>query len=436
MSPRRSLLTVMILSLALSVVAPSIVMIAGRQDQPTGLGSYHGIPTRWYSSQSDNGSDCVGVKEDSIGLDFLNIERCLRSLGTGLRLYREDCPCDPFHRPYTYPPLMTLFFSWVFLMPTQAALGLWTLAVFCAIGALAYFWLGYWGTGVSSPERILTALLVTLSYPALFQYERGNHDVPVLFMAGLACGALTRARWFFAGLILAVAGMFKIYPLLLLLTLILAAALLIFDSGVRAAARAAFLRLSAGAVVGTVACVAPFYQGYVYYFSKTLPLLSRLVLTRPDNVHSHSLPAALGQWGLLLWMALWGAGGVVLCKTLHRHLSAGPSRATAAADRDMALIFVYLLGLTVYLAKTSYDYNLILWIPFFACYLSGGRENCSVWERLGVVLLGSGCFLVRWLQPVFAPDLPFSVYLALQVLGLIAWTAGAVLGPTDRRQAA
>ena len=389
------------LAVILAISALLAIRAPGAPDRDRVFGMDFGIPTQWYGSPSDFRPDCVGVPENSIGLDFLNIDRCLKSLGTETALYKRDCPCDPFRRPYTYPPLMTFLFLWVFWVSTAVSVKIWTTAVLTLILLNVYLWLGFWKADISVPRRLAACVLLTFSYPSLFSYQRGQQDVWLLFLMAACAVFLKHQRWFWLGAALAAAGLLKIYPAPLFVSLGL---VFIFLPAARS--------FWAGGAVALALGVGLFFETTLYYVQHTLPLLSHLAFTKPNNVHSHSLTVALGGWGVACFALLWAAGMVILWQALKKK------------SADALPAFLFLAGLSVYLPRTSYDYNLILWIPVFAGYLSGREKTVDVIEWAGVTLLALGVFLPRWLQNLVWPDCPQSVFLWLQLGGMALWAGG------------
>ena len=236
------------------------------------FGMDFGIPTKWYGSPSDMRPDCAGVPENSIGLDFLNIDSCLRSLGTGPELYMRDCPCDPFRRPYTYPPLMTFLFSWVLWVSTPTAVKIWTSLVFALVFLNAYLLCGFWRPDVSPRRRALVSLLLTFSYPSVFSYQRGNHDVLVLSLLTAGAFLFREKHWFRLGALLALAGLLKIYPAPLFVSMAFVLGILAAAPATRKEFLPAAKSFLLGGAVTLAAGVGVFFDTTVYYLRHMLPL--------------------------------------------------------------------------------------------------------------------------------------------------------------------
>ncbi|MEI8345603.1 MAG: glycosyltransferase family 87 protein, partial [Candidatus Omnitrophota bacterium] len=419
----RSVVAVLLLCLACALAQPLAVNNSSGPGPGERFEVLFGVPVQWYKSPFDPRPAHMALPENSRGLDFLNVDCCMRCRGTGKDIYRQSgCPGDPFGRPYTYPPLLTCLFYWIFLLNTAQAAALWSWAVLGLIFANACFWFyakgfrpGGENGGLILKRPFLLALLFTASYPSIFAFERGNHDVWVLlFVSGLAW-CLARQRWLAAGLTASLAALVKVYPFLLLIPLIAfcAAALLLWLGFRKTVLLDAGFKMLLGAGLGLAAGIGVFYEPTVEYATRMLPMLAKLKLTDPANLFSHSLPAAFGSAGTLGFACLWGVGTFALVLFLVRWIL----NSEKGGRGNVALAFSYLGALMVYLANTSYDYNLIMLIPLLACWMSHPRTHQDPLATTGILLLLLGAALPRWIQPACAGSLKFSFYLALQCAG-------------------
>jgi len=172
---RNLAILVLVSSLFLILARPAIMTIMDRKDLGFNLNLDYGFSMDWYKDRWDKRPLRMALPEDSIGLDYLNIDSCLRSNGLRPEIYEWNCVGDPFARPYTYPPLLTIAFLWILLFPTKVALGLWCVAVLVLIFANAYFWavfgkkcLAGQGFSFSFNRGLVFAALFTMSYPSVF----------------------------------------------------------------------------------------------------------------------------------------------------------------------------------------------------------------------------------------------------------------------------
>lgn len=155
---------------------------------------------------------------DTLGLDFFHNYKAVNFWLSGGNPY-----VDTFGDSrgfYAYPPIVLSLYSWCGFFSLRAATLIWTVAIAAIL---------VWGTYVTlrlknSRIAVLPFALILWSTPTVFAMERGNGDALVL--AGiLAAVALFRIRSRLLsdggiGLIFAVASWVKIYPLVLLFSLL------------------------------------------------------------------------------------------------------------------------------------------------------------------------------------------------------------------------
>jgi hypothetical protein len=302
-------------------------------------------------------------------------------------------PYQGYHKgteelPYDHPPLVLALFSWCGLLSHQAAVLVWlsALALIAVLGGVAC-WRHRARLGLTNVPLPFILAAVLLSYPVLFEMERGNWNMLALLLIVLGAWALrssTLGGDYLAGLCLAVAAWIKVYPGLLLLGLL---ALRRW--------RAATVCVAAGLAIGLVNVTGalefaaniresairstPDLHGGFFTCSHTLSgcwnlFCSHLGLSWPANV-----PGAAG-WGIVvLPQVLW------------------VSRRVRLAADGARLIYPYLLWLTAaatFLPAIANDYNL-----FFLLLAA-----LAVWDRrdpvLVHVLMAS---VVLWWQPLALP---------------------------------
>jgi hypothetical protein len=297
---------------------------------------------------------------------------------------------------YDHPPLVLALFSWSGLLPHQTAFLVWlsALALIATLGGVAC-WRHRAFLGVSKVPLPFVLAAVLLSYPVLFEMERGNWNLLVLLLVVAAAWALRSSSLggdYLAGLCIGVAAWIKIYPGLLLLGLL---ALRRW--------RAATVCIAAGLAIALVSG-----PGVLAFAENIRDSASR---GTPDQVggffaSSHTLA---GCWGLLCshfglsWPARApGAVGwavVVLPQVLwvSRRVRQACSGSGGHFHNAPRLLYPYLLWLTAaatFLPAIANDYNL-----FFLLLAA-----LAVWDRRDPVIVHVlMATVVLWWQPVALP---------------------------------
>jgi hypothetical protein len=325
--------------------------------------------------------------------------------------YLDYCRNGSPGAKYDHPPLVLPLFAWCNLLPRRAAVLLW-LVVQAGIAILAG--VACWRTrrelGSSRVPLPLVLAAVLLSFPVLFEMERGNWNSLVLLLLLLAARSLrgrTLAADLAAGLCIGLAAWIKMYPGLLFLALL------------------ALRRWRAAAVCGTVGLLiglaslpyalqfrtnieescAPmivFCKGaYVTWYHSLSASWPRVCADVHCAGLARRLPGTVGWALLVLPMAF------VVSYRVAR--AADPSR----------LLYPYFLWLTAaatYLPLIANDYNL-LFLPLAALAVWDRRDRVAVHVVMAAVLI--------WWQPFALPVSPqFLFYCKLVGLGVVAVSLG------------
>jgi hypothetical protein len=308
---------------------------------------------------------------------------------------------------FDHPPLVLPLFAWCNLLPRRAALLLW-LAVQTGIAVLAGVacWRSRRELGSSRIPRPLVLAAVLLSFPVLFEMERGNWNSLVLLLLLLAArslGGRTLAADLTAGLCIGLATWIKMYPGLLFFALL------------------AMRRWRAAAVCGGVGLLIGLASlEYALQFATNIKesCVQTKVFCKDEYLTwHHSLSAS---WPRVCadmhcaWLArrLSGTAGWAL---LVLPMAFVVSYRMARAVDPSRLLYPYFLWLTAaatYLPLIANDYNL-LFLPLAALAVWDRRDRVAVHVLMGAVLI--------WWQPIALPVSPqFLFYCKLVSLGVVA----------------
>jgi hypothetical protein len=339
-----------------------------------------------------------------LGCDF-DINYCTTHIWmAGGDPYR--CIITGFPYKYEHPPLVLLLFSWCTLIPHNIAGILW-FSVQAVVFSLAV--LACWRSRneldlFPIPLPLLLAAIL-LSFPVLFEMERGNWNVLVLLFLILSAAALRgRSLWcdILAGAFAGLAAWIKIYPALFLLGLL---ALRRW----RAAGffAAAVLVIGLADVRGTMAfaenikesakSITPDFEGSFIPWSHTV---SGSWLLFCGNIHQkwlEHLPKTVG-WGLLvfplvLWVSYWIAKVPNPSRLLYPY-------------------FLWLIASATYLPPIANDYSLFF-LPLAALAVWDRRDKVFVHVLMVLMLI--------WWQPIWPPlSGKFYHYAKLLSLGSVA----------------
>jgi hypothetical protein len=320
---------------------------------------------------------------------------------------------DPYQRlakgiafKYEYPPLVLLLFSWCVLMPHDIAVILWV-GVQTVVFSLAVFicWRNRNELNLSNIPLPLLLAAILFSFPVLFEMERGNLNMLVLFFLLLTVRALhgrSLSSDLLTGSFAGIAAWIKVYPALFLFGLLalrrwraagffVAVVLLIGLADVRGTmAFAENIQESARRAT-------PDIDGSFILWSHTVSG-SWLLFCR--NIHLNwleHLPGTVG-WALLvfplvLWVSYWIAKVPDPSRLLYPY-------------------FLWLAASATYLPPIANDYSLFF-LPLAAL---------AVWDRRDKVFIHVlMAFMLIWWQPIWLPvSSKFLYYCKLVSLGSAA----------------
>jgi hypothetical protein len=319
-----------------------------------------------------------------LGLDFLHNYRAARFWLDGGDPYHAYFG-DPAGRKLCYPPIVLPFFAWCKLLPPRQALTVWTvaLAVIAGAGVVAACRtrreLGLWQVPL---PFALAAILV--SAPMMYAMERGNFDLLILWLVLFAAWALqarTLARDLGAGSALALAACFKLYPALLV------ASLLPLRRG----------RAFACAGLATVGFASFQAQNHPVFIAN-LKELARLNSPEHWKVISPTNHSITGNWRLL-WpgtklKALAKVPPAVAAAALVGPLLLLVGYRVYRCPDPRRLVYPYLLwtaSVATFIPSVANDYNLFF-LPLAAL---------AVWDRRDPVIIHlTLALMVIWAEPI------------------------------------
>ncbi len=416
-------LGILLASAALAIIQPAVVPLTGGTSMDRALGATYGIQSlRWVQIQVPMEKAIPGVgaqffKLPAIGLDFVSMDIYLRCAGPGIKVYQNTCSGDPLKRAFLYPPLMAYLFAWTPLVPQLTAIGIWSVAVLAGIFLAVWFLasrIRVPSAGAVSP--VVLALAAAAAYPSVFAFDRGNNDVWVLLLYAAAVGAFVKDRFFWVGLLVSLSVMVKLYPAPLAGACLMAALASLAVDRRRAAV------WIGGLAAGVLLVAIPLFENYRYLILEHFPKFTERDII-PGSALDHSLKIAYGYPGLVLGVLLWAAAVLVWCRA-----ASGRDRASGRRGRAL-MCFCYLAALCTYFVPRteSFDYNLITAFPLLVClaYTAVRPGRAGWWFKCGTLLWTAGIALPRWINAsVFGfPERSFSVFLVMQVAGLICLAA-------------
>jgi hypothetical protein len=301
---------------------------------------------------------------------------------------------DAVDRPMRYPPLLYWSFAWTRLFPFPVALKIWT--VFILAGTYVGVTLFLSREALSQRRVQVWIGLLFAQFPALYAIERGNNDVWIVLLWGLACFAFTRGRPLASGVFAGLAVAAKVYPLFAVLIVVVA---LLED-------RRTLMRFATGVASAGAAAALLFLPSTISYVSVLREFAGEF--PRP-SVQSHGLPAFFSPLGVAF------LGGTLL-------LSWAGVAFRLRRSGNFDLLFAGALSIATFFSTTSNDYNLITTYPLMAVLFVRSLEPATWLMRASLVVLMIG---------MFAPRIYFfgggeHQRVALLILGLVIAAAAAL----------
>jgi hypothetical protein len=218
----------------------------GRVDRLVGVSLAHPVPCLWPGPPGSSGGQITYILVlPFVGIDFQHNYAAVHSWLAGHDPYVAIID-DPMNGYYVYPPLTLLAFAWVGMFPPDSvttflsfagpagdtpfpycrpAIFLWMAAIVLIVGLAAW---QSWRVRerLHLPSLPLPFVLgaALISYPVMFELERGNCDVLPLLAVALLIPALANRHRLTGDMLVAVCVVFatgiKAYPGILLLGLI------------------------------------------------------------------------------------------------------------------------------------------------------------------------------------------------------------------------
>ncbi|MGI8586454.1 MAG: glycosyltransferase family 87 protein [Chloroflexia bacterium] len=356
---------------------------------------------------------------------------------------------NPLDAGYKYPPLFAQILTPVAGLPMRTALGVWNLANLCFLGMALYAIMRAHGKrpADAAPAGLALVALALLFQPAVDTLIAGQMDLSILGLVALAYWALRAGRPVLAGLPLAVAVLFKLYPGLLLVFLLM-----------RREWRALWSCLAAMAalVAASILFVGP--DPWWSFLTVGLPhnggpsawienqnfsgFLGRLLTERIDLEPFPADPAWKAQVvavGTLLWATL------LLAAVIWAAWKPAARRSTAYALGFAAFTAACVMALP----NAWYHYMTLLLLPlgiaFFALEEAGGRWWAEARRPLsgalaalgtGAVLLAFGTYQVVWnginLGGPWKLGLSYKFYGSVLLLASLLWMLRQAVGQGEQ----
>jgi len=341
----------------------------------------------------------------------LAFEKC----GGGQSPYYLDAHLcgDPWDRGFFYPPVLFAFFRWTRPLPLATSVVLWT--EFQMVG-----WVGVFLVWVKTIARrrepgprhevVIFCILLALQYPFVFMLERGNTDIGSILLFSLAAVLFLRGRVAPAGAAAGLAAGFKFWPLM---------AVVVVTASIAWAGRRVgkwtWLRFGGAAFGAFVLTLLPFPRDARIYVFDIIPSFAKVIT--PDTEWSHSISTFVGD--------NYPVFGFILAALLM--LSWAWAGARAIERDDAGTAFAGALATATYVARTSYDYNLVSVYPLLLL-LFFRAQRTNRWA-----LLVFGLFAIAGDRRLFAIKgahiLTPSLHLTLELAFLLM--AALVVGRPD-----
>ena len=430
-SPLNLMTAVLCFSFAVALAKPAIAYLTDHKEIRAEFTTDFGFPMAWATTNHDNAE----LVDHTIGLDFLCEDVYVRAAGATLRLYTQISPEEVTSRVYGFPPLMAVVKLWILFLPTPKAMAVWALLVLLSVFLCSFYSLKLFrkfpSPGKSPYEYhslVFLSFLFTFSYPSLFSFERGGNDITVLWLILAACYGFMKKRWWLVGASMMIAALLKIFPGVALAAVLFAAGTAIFgsffekDSTVKTTLRKNAFQVLVGAALAAVAAIFPLWEAYRYYFTKQIFLISKNLMKffSTDTGINHSLKTAFGNQGYAIGGFLFFCGALALAFFVYGLWKS--KKEDAILKYQSLFSLTYLSLLCVYLPNiNSFDYNLILGIPFFCLvvFTPDSPQKKLITVASAVLLLGMT--LPRWMSACFWPEngKRYSFFLVLQLAGLV-----------------
>jgi hypothetical protein len=374
----------------------------------------------WIANLTQNrmlGAERTWIRLPAFGVDFVgHVDKPARTWMDGGDPYADQ------QRRFSYPPIVTRLFMWVKLTDPQTSLRIWIcLASLCAaLGAVAVTRFRR-TLGLEEIPISLALAAILFSTPVLFALERSNYD---LLIVPCVVGAVALMRKedatadAAAGMLLAIAIWAKLYPGIIILSLL---ALRRWRAAVWTIVFAAFIGLAD----------VPELLRFVGNIRIDIDDANRLAAFVHD-IHPWNHPLAI------VWRDLWAGtplsyipgkvGAALLIGTLVASVSWYVYNSPVRERMTLPFLF-WSIAAATFIPAISNDYNLTP-LPLAALALWSRRYGWPIYAGL--------LLLAVWWQPIALP-LPGRAVHFIKLIGLIAVAAILVrqaqaITDTDKRQ--
>jgi hypothetical protein len=375
--------------------------------------------TFWWSLSFALGSMFLGKVTRIPAWSFLGLDFSHNYDASLSWLHGRDPYVYPFGNwapPFRYPPIVLPMFGWCGWVSFPIAAMIFA-GVISTITMIATFLSLHFrrAAGLAGVPGPLALGAVFLSFPVMFELERGNSDVLVLMMLCIAAWAMSRdSDWGWdaaAGIALAIAMWIKIYPALLLVAPLALRRYRVFAGAVLAAG-SIYIATADSTATWVVKNNSdsgmtwsmrsgPIQELYGWILGRSPNAAIDLNRFRFDLQCVHSLTT--------YWPIFWGRVGIAWLARLPQLLGAGAILGLMTVSVSLRIfrargggwiVFPYLLWLTLigtFLMPYSYDYNMICF-PLLIVAVYDKRD--PRWMRSLVWTA------VLWWQP-FGLNVPF-----------------------------
>jgi alpha-1,2-mannosyltransferase len=335
------------------------------------------------------GGQVTFLSREKVPDDFSVFYNAGTRLHSGQPLYELNfMKQNPFNGVYKYPPLFALLMESLSLFPNRTALSIWQFVGLLLLGAALY-------AIIRSHERTLgggspTALLfvtVTLLYqPLVDTLKYGQMDIAMLALVAFAYAALRAGKPAWSGLPLAIAVLFKLYPAMLLVFLLLRR-----EWRALASFAVSFIVLCTGSILLT----GP--SPWITYLTQVLPrsaqetawvenlsfagFLARLVSDRIELIEFSRIG---GPWVPIVTLSsyLWAILVLVICVLVARKPASRGSEAYALAFAAFTCASVLVLP------AAWYHYMTLMLLPIGITFFVLEDRGAAWWVERGNRLAG------------------------------------------------
>lgn len=359
---------------------------------------------------------CIGISSSRLipfgpfpGLDFQNLyafHTCDYGQYESLVPYSvpgQTCQ-DALGRDMIYPPLLYWSYFWVRPFEFEPALYLQWIVLVASLGFSVWVWtrrsIDFFGW--------VAVGLCILQYPTLFSLERANTDLVVVALWSWAYLKAKKREWFFAGVLMAMACHFKVYPVIAVSLILLGWLSSRITYCPRPIQAIKYGKVFSGLSLGIMALSLWFFRDIREYFYIVMPKLS---VSRAYVVGFTHSPVVYIPW--FNGVIAYGLAAIVYVLWCLR----------ARTDRNDSYVFAGSLALSTYFSGVSFDYNLVTVLPLMILLACQSQWRLFAFGSLAF-------FLHRGIVISLSPAL--GIILTLVQLGFLAACALSNLNSNRR----